>query len=140
MYWPCSNIWSGPIQHAFLVLLVHHGIISFFLFVGSKICIQTGLISLVHRKQQPKMPGKVFIPFLGSSCQQKDGQRLPGTYPLRKGVSIRVRRVLEIAPQNPQTGINPSIQVDNCDYQKIKYLVLKYIYIYNIYNQNYQKN
>jgi hypothetical protein len=83
-----------------------------------------------NRKQQQKKPGKVFIPFVGSSCQQKDGQRLPGTYPLRKGVSIRVRRVLEIAPPNPQTGINPSIQVDNCDYQKLKYLVLTYIYIY----------
>jgi hypothetical protein len=82
-----------------------------------------------NRKQQQKKPGRVFIRFVGSSGQQKDEQRLPGTYPLRKGVSIRVRRVLEIAPKNPPPGINPSIQVDNCDYQKIKYLVLIYTYI-----------
>jgi len=69
-------------------------------------------------KQQQKKPSKVFIPFVGSSCQQKDGQRLPGTYPLRKGVSITVRRVLEIAPQTPPPGVNPSIQVDNCDIKK----------------------
>jgi len=56
MYWPCSNIWSGPIQHAFLVLLVHQ-MSSFFLFVGSKFCIQTGLISLV--------PWKVWVNPLG---------------------------------------------------------------------------
>ncbi len=54
-----------------------------------------------NRKQQQKKPGRVFIPFVGSSGQQKDGQRLPGTYPLRKGVSIRVSRVLEIAPKTP---------------------------------------
>jgi hypothetical protein len=37
-----------------------------------------------------------------------------------------VRRVLEIAPPKPLPGINPSIQVDNCDYQKIKYLIIIY--------------
>jgi hypothetical protein len=58
MYWPCSNIWSRPIQHAFLVFLVH-GISSFSLFVYRLVwfCIQTGLISLV--------PWKVWVNPLG---------------------------------------------------------------------------